>query len=147
MSINDDPEPHPTQADCVNDEAFIDEVTDEKTVGELHLQTVECPVCGRRYTYVYEHEGLFNPDEGMYVQWSERAKQQSRMIEAHGADPLRDNLAATVELGDYTVHESEAYYSGQTYSVPITSEWGDRYERVYILQSLQDESGDTLYSF
>ena len=137
-------EPHPTQADCVDDEAFIGNIVEEEAFDELYVQTVECPECGRKYDYVYEREGVYDTHVGEYVSWSEAAKAQAELAEQFGAAPLHEEIEDPVDADALTFDEAEAYTSGQTYNVPTED---GRYEQVYILDRLQDAAGDTLHSF
>lgn len=114
---------HDTLDECTDAEAFIpgpdqDSVVAEETLDEVHTQTVECPICGRRFDYVFDFEGVFDPDADRYVSAPDRFE------EIAGAE----------------------YYDGLTFNRPIGTPGGRQLEQVWILTRLQHD-GDVIHDF
>lgn len=119
-------ETHETREECVEAEAWLkphDGEAEKRSYeyDDGHAVVYDCPVCGRTYEYLYAYEGVYDTEANRYVTLS--------------------------EAGDREEWDDEAaYYDDVIYSVPDTDE--GRYERVYILSSLQHaESGDIVSSF
>lgn len=86
-------------------------VIKESTDDELHRRTVECPVCGRQYDYVYLRMGFFDRDKDAYV-----------------APP-----------DQFTVQASDAYHGEEAYRVPVETDTEQNLEIVYRVDTLKHE--------
>lgn len=116
---------HDSEEECTAAEEYLPGSGSETTVktetrSHQHEEVVECPVCGRRYKYVFEAEGFFDEERREYVSAEEHF------------DPQFD---------------ADGESAGQTYNVPVKTNDGREINYVFVLDFVTAVDGEYLHSF